>query len=237
MIQIVMLIASCGMLLGSPPPSESPPGLGDVIPRIPIYYFTGRKRHFHTGHLYPKDVYCIQKRMKAALIYGSPSPAQLQIMESIESIPVEERIRSIEILRGGPQRTLRRMIPQQVTTEYLAYLVSLMFMDMRVYGVLIQFVSRPGRGFQRATDIIQHVKQSFPNGNFDYLTPDRIMEWYRAIGNEKMPVFILDDPYERTRILDRNFTGPLLLQLSLAAWRDHILLPRLERLTYSGYEF
>jgi hypothetical protein len=154
-------------------------------------------------------------------------------MELIESIPVEERIRSIEALQG---LSLRRLIPELITTEYFEYLVSLMFIDIRVYRGLAYFDS-------------QEVSQVLPTSNNTssrafrtriLITLHLIVLWtgiVSAIGNAQMQVFMPNDPVEHARILDPNSTGPLLLQLSLAGWIDRILPSRPQRLRNTGYEF
>lgn len=213
-------------------------GLGVVILGVPDEYLTEHVYRLSLDEIYPGTVYFIQRKMKPVLEYGRPSETQLEIMELIESIPVEERMRSIKNFQNI---SLRRLVPGAITTDYHAYLVSLMFMDIRVYRVLARFASRrllvDEEGLRSATDIIQHMKQKFPTETFDYLTPDHIIDWYSSIGNNKMRVYISADAEERATILDPNSTGPRLLHVSFSGWKDYILTHRLKRLGTTGYEF
>jgi len=187
--------------------------------------------------VYRHDVDRIRGDDKPRLTHGTPNLAQSANMAYVESIPVESRIRAIQKLT----RIVRRcVVPRHLQTRYEKFLVSLMFIDVRVLQVLAELASsRRTRYGPSAVEIIDYIQKSFPLGNFQYLTPAYLLDWYELLGTYDMRLFVL--PGDEERITSHQHVDstrpPILVQIVFDTWKRLFLRKRLELLETTGYEF
>jgi len=183
---------------------------------------------------YPDNVWIMPLDRKVYLPRGKPDRRSRSITEWYESIPVEQRIVDMNNLLAMPRRS---QIYSRATSWYEKYLMSTMFIDVRVFRLLLRFSAgkkllADEKRIHTASDMIAHLNKKFPEVDFSYLTPDYILEWYNMIGQSGFNVFVRSGVTEPTKVPEDT-----LLQIYPTPWKQFILTPRLNRLMKTGYEF
>jgi hypothetical protein len=186
--------------------------------------------------LYPHGVRSIHHADKPEMKYGTPTQGQMDIAKFVETIPIETRLNLMQGFRGT---YFRHSIPKLLNSVYERYIVSSLFIDVRLLRLLAAFavhrLEPDQQHIQSATDIIAYFTRTYPNENFEYLTPDYVLEWYSVLGRYYRTFACLSGEMELLRNPDS--TRPLLVQLPVQTWKEFILIPRMERLVRTGYEF
>ena len=194
---------------------------------IPAYIFTDPIDGFVISSLYPVGQYFARSNMKPKLNYGTPSTRILELSDHIESIPTETRLDIMSSLRSTKLR--KQMLPF-TSTWYGRYVLSSMFIDIRVLKLLIRVAFKRldfnERNLDNACAIIEYLREKLPNSDFEYLTPEYILEWYDLLGGAQ-------HDWNVPRI-DRF--NPFTIQISYPGWKRTILDKRIRRLASSGYE-
>jgi len=180
--------------------------------------------------------------------YGTPSPLSRFIMDHVDSIPVEQRLRAIEELSSIRARNL---LVFHTRTWYQRYLVGSSFIDVRLLRLLDRYATRQlkedEKNLSTACEIINYLRNKFPDGSFDYLTPNYVLDWYY-----KFWVIPQYSPHSKRRIqlglvyLATEETTddlrledpqkPVLVQLEMHIWNRYFLQDRLNNLAKTGYE-
>ena len=194
---------------------------------IPSYFLTDPIDGFVITSIYPIGQYFSRSNMKPKLNYGTPSTRILDLSAHIESISPDTRL---DIMSSFRSTKLRKQMLPFTSTWYGRYVLSSMFIDIRVLKLLIRVAFKRldfnERYLDNACAIIEYLREKFPNSDFDYLTPEYILEWYDLLGGA------LHD-WNVPRI-DRF--NPSTIQISYAGWKRTILDKRIRRLASSGYE-
>jgi len=197
--------------------------------------------------LYPKTVQRVYHSPKPFLQYGIPSAETRAIIDFVESIPVEERIREIEMFEQSRSPRFE-FASRKDETWYSKYLFATSVIDMRLLRLFIRIFSyrrNPDeRGISTACEIIDHLHKKFPDGSFDYLTPDYIIDWYNGFGGNilsgsSVRGFALlgsKDELGHERALDQDEDKQIFIHVAPNAWQSMILSPRKFRLTATGCE-
>jgi hypothetical protein len=225
-------------------------GLGEIPPvlKIPVEYFRDSITKFQLNSLYSRGVCSIQLRRKPYLEYGEPSAHVIAISDFIESIPVEERLRDLQRMQAGSHR--RQHLRGQLQTWYKQYIVASSFIDVRLLRLLIRVATRrlsiEELGLSTASDIIEHMRNKYSNGSFDYLTPEYILEWYEGLASHRerhdrwsripFTLMCLDDKKFAADIVAPDSDKQLFVQMGFHVWQAFIIDSRIQRLKLTGYE-
>jgi len=166
------------------------------------------------------------------------SPAQAT-RDLIESIPVEERLERIDHFLEKVYAS-----PKARLDPYTNLLYKSAYIDPGVLRLLLRFASRTLRShewrIQTAAEIVHHVQTMFPDGTFDYMTPEYIIDWYAVIKKRGFRVRGILSLHRRLleEIDEAMIFGDdpdLSLDLIVGS-RRHILKLRRDRLLRTGYE-
>ncbi len=174
---------------------------------------------------------------------SSPAQATRDLMESF---PVEKRLRMIDrfldYLPGYDYLDKERMDPY----DYLLH--NSVYMDPGILRLLIRFATRSPPlaavgPIQSASELVNYVQAKFPDGTFDYITPEYILDWYAAMKDPKFLVrgnpFVHRRPPLNAASFDETtiFSDDPHMAVDLAYLsRLHILILRRDRLLTTGYE-
>ena len=204
------------------------------ILRIDQSYLYERLFPVPLTQFYPENVWIMPIDRKVYLPRGVADQQSHSITESYESIPVEQRIVDMSNFIALPRRS---QIYSRATSWYEKYLMSTMFIDVRVFRLLLRISAgkkllADEQRIHTASDIISHLKKKFPEVDFSYITPDYILEWYNMIGQSGFNVFVRSGLTKPTKVPEDT-----LLQIYPTPWKQFILTPRLNRLMKTGYEF
>ena len=195
-------------------------------------YFVGLVNTANMLQFYPPGVKVLRQDSKPELKYGDTGNESNGVRKFIDSTPVENRIVQIESLLGHINR---EQLFQHTRSNYQKYVVSSMFIQVRVLRLLLRFATNRWEGFAQplasATDIIAFLQNSFPDEDFSYLTPDYILDWYNMLGDSLL-VFAHEEYSDPTHLTD-----DAIVQIKPGRWKTSIVSPRLERLKLTGYEF
>jgi len=214
---------------------------------IPDIYFSTLTTDAKLHPFYPKGVTIIHKFTRAPLQYGDPSPHIQALIDHVESIPVEERLTDLYYFAAHKQSL---SAARKASTWYQRYLVASSFIDVRLFRLLVRVASRnkdkDERELKSACDIIEHMRTKFPDGSFDYLTPDYVLEWYYGFGGSlklrsnarkhTFRILFLTNEEVQTAIHSRDPQKQILVRLSPTSWNAMILDKRIVRLRNTGYE-
>ena len=193
---------------------------------------------------YPPGRICIRREMKIQLPVGQldvGSPAH-QLRESLELIPPGRRIEILnQFITGFPDIT--KFDPTE--SAYASQVYKSSTIDPGVYRLLARyatsFLDPETEGhLTSASAIVEYIQSKFPDGQFDFITPEYILDWYEALGGSYHRIRCTTDPTIRSKI-ERNvrtiYGDPEMgLDLRGRPWRD-ILKLRRDRLAKSGYEY
>ena len=188
----------------------------------------------------PAKARVIPRGGKPLMLYGSLTENSRRIYNYFESIPVETRLDILQLFENSITRS--RIAKLMSRDMYHRYLVSSMFIDVRLLRLLIRFATRRLQEseihLKSASHIIDHMQKIYPNESFEYLTPRYVFEWYESLGggsaffNGVMP----DGGLGEFSAPHHDGDLPNYVLLPLCKWRQYILNPRRERLILTGYE-
>ena len=182
---------------------------------------------------YPESVLRIPYNSKRPLKSGNPDTTTRALTHSMESIPVENRLTFIEALYKIPRRDLLFYVAR---SPYAKYLLSIMFIDLRLLRLLARFATNRllenEQHIQSATDMIEHFQKTFPQDNFSYLTPEYILEWYKMLGHLSFSVYVTINFEDVSNIPETT-----MVQIQPILWKHRILDLHIFRLKQTGYEF
>lgn len=159
-------------------------------------------------------------------------------------LPVVIRVKVLAILartrnQPGVEMVLSRImprlnIPEELfpdTVQYIKYICSFQHMDSRVHERLIQ-INREEIDTDANAVALEFRAQGFP----EYITAERIFEWYRILFNCHR------FEYNRGRVLVNNLMKRYAVGVNWVVsfppqqWGDRFVAPRLRRLLTTGYE-
>ena len=185
-----------------------------------------RRQQINLYELYPAGVTAVQTNQKYQLTYGVPSPGIFGRIESLEAQPVVSKIHRLrDLLKiSGSMRIYPTL---DFSTPYV---------DVRLLSLLIRIAvnkrNKDEFSIESACDIIAFLKQKYPQVDFDYLTPQYVLDAYYILGRQRLSL-----TGNRAIIFgDLQTSEQCLLLISPAAWHDHIIRPRLNRVLLTGYE-
>jgi len=211
------------------------------------FYLWEESSMIRLHEFYPEGVPRLKKAIKPHMDYGVPTPRLQELMDATESLPVETRL----FLIGQLSKIVRRPISEEyMATTYQKSLLAASLIDVRLLRLLLRFATNfleeGERHLRTACDIIEHLREKFPDGSFDRIYPDYVLAWYNGMGNsvsshsEKQKhaftMTVLTDPEIRRKILSPNTAEPVFVQATPQTWRIMILQQRMERLLKTGYE-
>jgi len=221
--------------------------VGTPVFEIPDKYFTEPMSRVPLNRFYPEGVSTMRARTKVKMEYGTPSAEMVAISDYIDSIPVEKRLAQLEEFEHLNQRSL---LADRTDSWYQKHLVASSYIDIRLLRLLLRFatgrLNHDERWIRNACQIINYLRNKFSNGDFDYLTPAYVLDWYNGLG---APSWTANLAYRQEFIIkglsnhtfDENVPSQptddkVLLQVTLTVWRSLILSTRTERLLKTGYE-
>ena len=185
------------------------------------------------GQFYPPYVHLVPKNQKKDFEYEAPDLESRAVTDWYESIPTELRI---EHIQNFLELDRRDIIFFDAKSRYQEFLLSTMFIDVRVFRLLVRFATNnllPDETHIRtASRMITHLKKQFYDVDFSYLTPNYIMEWHNMLGHSNFSVYVRSGLTDPSKVPDDT-----LLQIKPGIWKEYILAPRLRRLIETGYEF
>ena len=175
--------------------------------------------------------------------------------ETVESFPVDLRIRVINTLLG---KSIRRTIRGAVDSfddphsrQYAEYLESLMYVETGVVRLIFRFalnrLEPEEQHIRTARDMAEFLQTSFRRKyaySLDHITSDIVINLYDALipppgeewGGSKSP-----HPLKAYFYTTSETSGPLhdteILHMQLNVWRSKILLKRRSLLKSTGFEF
>ena len=200
-------------------------------PKISLYL--NPLKYFPHKIFYPESVFRIAYNCKRPLKSGNPDTTTRAITHSIESIPVENRLAFIEALYKIPRRD---QLFHVARSPYAKYLLSMMFIDLRVLRLIARFATyrlfENEQHIESATDMIEHFQKTFPDDDFSYLTPDYILEWYKMLGHLSFIVYVTINFEDVSNIPETT-----MVQIQPILWKHRILDLHIFRLKHTGYEF
>ena len=184
--------------------------------------------------LYPPGISRITDSSKPTLSYGTPNAVTASLVEKIDSLSVSEMLEYVrELIRSEGRKFPGRL----VENFHSRYLFSTRFIDVRVLRLLVRIATGRRKSneweIQSACDIIDFLQKTYPHVDFNYLTPQYILEWYNILGLK---------PVVRGQTGDGRFdesfnsSDPQLLALDRGLWLEKFLKPRRDRLQRTGYE-
>lgn len=177
--------------------------------------------------LYPPGIPSVQRNSKYNLTFGTPSEETLRRIDELESQPVEGRIANIQVgllITGSP-------VGYQTALTYGSR-----FIDVRVLRLLIRIaVNRRNpdeKEIVSACDVVDFLKQKYPNVDFDYLLPQQVLDLYHMLGQQGLTFH-----GQRDIVFGDSNTGDARpVRINKTAWHKFVLTPRLNRLLNTGYE-
>ena len=190
---------------------------------------------------YPANAGPIRWSNKPKLAYGTPDHNIRVFNRYIEEIPPENRL---EILTAFKRMTNRREFLQETSSMYHLNVRSSFIIEIRLFRLLVRLALNvplhDETDLYDACSILNHLQHKYPH-EFDHLTPDYILEWYKVVGEGSDRFYVSWKDWGRLERdqPDLHFsdpTTPLFVLISLNKWKSHILDPRIERLKLTGYE-
>jgi len=221
--------------------------LGAPLNALLKFYLKEKSSRVRLCEFYPEGVSRIHKASRPHMGYGVPTQRLQKRLDSIESLPVIGRL----ILMHKLARLKRFPPPDEyLATKYQKKLIATSLIDVRLLRLLIRFATGylgdDERYLRTACDIIEHLREKYPDGSFDRITPVYVLDWYYGIGgtmssldDTRGPPFALmavDDPRTRRNILSPNTTEQVFVYATPQIWKMMILEPLIQRLTDTGYE-
>ena len=216
------------------------PIVSGAILEIDESFVSGSVDIIPVGVLLPAKARSIQRARKPLMSYGSLTDNSWKIYNYFESIPVEKRLKIFQLFENSITRAAMAILMSR--DIYHRYLVSSMFIDVRILRLLIRFATRKlqkgEKHLKSASDIIDHIQKIYPNESFEYLTPDYVLLWYESLGggNSIFNGVIPDGGLAEFSTTPTDGDIPNYVLLPLCRWRQYILNPRRERLILTGYE-
>ena len=216
------------------------------VMEIPAVYFTSGFDTVPSFNFYPEGKSQFVRANVRVLPFGEPSNRMLEMIHSIENIPVEKRTMILEKFASRSEfKTYHKMI----AGWYSKYVVSSYFIDVRLLRLLHRFahskMNKDEINIRSACDIVAHMWRKFP-GAFEYLTPQYVMGWYSVLGSyhkcNNISIYSYSyrtsrDPAIRSAILSGDESVTAFVTLTPLVWSACILRSRIHPLLSTGYEF
>ena len=202
--------------------------------KIDRSYLTSPVERILLQDLYPPKIARLKKFTKRPIPYGTPNAVTASLIDQIDSCPVIEMLHYLgEFIRSDGRR-----FPLNLPDNFHSwYLFTSRFIDVRVFRLLVRIATGQRRDgeleIKSACDIINFLQKNYPHVDFNYLTPQYILDWYSLIGLTP----VLKGQTKDGR-LDESFnsSNPQLLALDRGLWVEKILKVRRDRIQRSGYE-
>ena len=185
-----------------------------------------RDKRIRVHKLCPPGVSSVKLKAKYDLSYGVPTSGIRKRIEQLENKSVVGKLLTLSSLMKNPR--LARLYP---TTDF-----STPFVDVRLFSLLVRIaVNRRNideSSITTACDIIQFLEEKFPQVDFDYLTPQYVLDAYNILGQRSVTLSGNSDII----FGHLNTSKPSLLRIRASVWHEHILEHRFNRLLLTGYE-
>lgn len=159
----------------------------------------------------------------------------------IDTLPVEERIRSLQLMSSEMDETRYPgfSLPRADYGAYAAYTRSAMYVEVGILRLLYRFafnkLDSSELHIETAADMVAYLKESFANEHnysLDSLTADLIMEWYALVpGKYTFLMLWSSRVHDGERVPDTH-----LVRIDHSLWQSEIVFSRFKRLLLRGYE-
>ena len=166
-----------------------------------------------------------------------------EIDNFIESLPCESRLRKLDCLYFSSRcRQLGLYVKDEKCEKlkrYTEYTISSMFMEAGVVRLMFRYafgeLLRDEAYIDNASSMLQYLRNYFEQKldySLNHLTPRILKEWYDLLGDSKKFVICTNQRY----VYENQLPDTALVALVLRPWEQNIILPRMIRLSETGYE-